>query len=100
MEVWLIGHYQCMDAKLGTFTGEFDASMDESKLIYSDEYISCLYKTGQMFQKLKLRKEEVVVLKAIILTFTGIHLNTAVSLYLRLYCTCLLSNGLKHVDLQ
>jgi len=71
VELWLIGHYQCLDLDIGVFTGEFDVTMNESVDIYSDEYIQCLYKTGNLFQKLKLKKEEVVILKTIILTFTG-----------------------------
>lgn len=71
VELWLIGHYQCLDADLGVFTGEFNTTMAASRDIYSDEYISCLYETGKIFKKLSLKKEEVVVLKAIVLTFTG-----------------------------
>lgn len=71
VEMWLIGHYQCLDADLGVFTGEFNTTMASSRDIYSDEYISCLYETGKIFKKLSLKKEEIVVLKAVVLTFTG-----------------------------
>lgn len=66
-----MGHFQCLDADTGVFTGEFNTTKNESRDIYSDEYLACLYETANLFRKLKLKKEEVVVLKTIILTFTG-----------------------------
>ena len=73
MEFWLLGHYLCLNEKLGVFTGEFNTSIGETKAekLYDDKYLELLYKTAESFKSLHLSKEEVAILRVITLTFSG-----------------------------
>ena len=74
VEFWLLGHYLCLNEKLGVFTGEISTSIEENKAeqIYDDKYLELLYRTAESFKSLHLSKEEVAILRVITLTFTGI----------------------------
>lgn len=70
-ELWILGHCQCIDTELGVFTGEYDMTYQDAANIWTDVYVESVYKTSVKFSKLKLTKEELVVLKTIVLTFPG-----------------------------
>ncbi|XP_053383855.1 nuclear receptor ROR-beta-like [Mercenaria mercenaria] len=68
-ELWILGHCHCLDSELGVFTGEYDMTFQDAASMWTDIYVESVYKTSQKFNKLKLSKEELVVLKTIVLTF-------------------------------
>ena len=77
-ELWILGHCQCIDTELGVFTGEYDMSYQDAASIWTDIYVESVYKASQKFNKLKLSKEELVVLKTIVLTFPGTISSSAI----------------------
>ena len=84
VEYWLLGHHQCMDAELRVYAGEFNMTYEDASSLYPDEYVEFIYKLSTKFQKLNLSKEEIIILKTIVLTFTGNNffvLNTCVAMF-------------------
>ncbi|KAL4224580.1 hypothetical protein ACF0H5_015280 [Mactra antiquata] len=68
-ELWILGHSHCIDSELGVFTGEYDMSYATAASVWTDDYVGCVYKTSKIFSSMALTKEELVVLKTIVLTF-------------------------------